>query len=162
MHPVAIVQILILLALANGTPVIAKRLFDTRLDYPLDGGIKLADGQPLFGASKTVRGILLAIVVTSVGALSMGLGWRLGLFVGGLAMVGDLGSSFLKRRFRLIPSSQATGLDQIPESLLPVLACWFPLALGLADIVAVVVLFFVGEVLLSRILFRLHVRDRPY
>jgi hypothetical protein len=32
-------------------------------------------------------------------------------------------SSFIKRRLALVPSSQAIGLDQIPESLFPLLAC---------------------------------------
>jgi CDP-2,3-bis-(O-geranylgeranyl)-sn-glycerol synthase len=114
------------------------------------------------GPSKTVRGILLAIIVTWAGALAMGLGSRIGLTIGSLAMVGDLSSSFLKRRFRLTPSSRATGLDQIPESLLPALACKSSLALSLADLVAVVTLFFVGEVLVSLVLFRLRLRDQPY
>jgi CDP-2,3-bis-(O-geranylgeranyl)-sn-glycerol synthase len=162
MHPAAIGQILILLALANGAPVMAKRLFGSYLNYPIDGGIRLADGQPVLGPSKTVRGILLAIIVTWAGALAMGLGSRIGLTIGSLAMVGDLSSSFLKRRFRLTPSSRATGLDQIPESLLPALACKSSLALSLADLVAVVTLFFVGEVLVSLVLFRLRLRDQPY
>ena len=33
-----------------------------------------------------------------------------------MAMVGDLLSSFVKRRLKFQPSSRATGLDQIPES----------------------------------------------
>ena len=50
-------QLLILLTLANGSPVIAKRLFGNYGSFPLDGNIKFADGRPLFGASKTIRGI---------------------------------------------------------------------------------------------------------
>ena len=38
MHAQLIVQLLILLALANGTPVIAKKLLGNRLARPLDGG----------------------------------------------------------------------------------------------------------------------------
>jgi hypothetical protein len=79
-----------------------------------------------------------------------------------LAMAGDLLSSFLKRRRGLPPSSQALGLDQIPESLLPQFACIDPLGLTIADIVAGVVIFLVGELLLSRLLFKLKLRDRPY
>jgi hypothetical protein len=79
-----------------------------------------------------------------------------------VAMAGDLFSSFVKRRLGLPPSSMALGLDQIPESLFPLLACRLLLPLTWLDIGVAVVLFFVGELVLSRILFKLHVRDRPY
>jgi hypothetical protein len=77
-------------------------------------------------------------------------------------MSGDLLSSFIKRRLELPPSSQALGLDQIPESFLPLLACSFILPLAVTDILIGTVLFIVGELLLSRLLFKLRVRDRPY
>ena len=35
---------------------------------PLDGGLTLADGRPLFGPSKTVRGFVLAILATAISA----------------------------------------------------------------------------------------------
>ena len=51
----------------------------------------------------------------------IGLDWRIGALVAAMAMLGDLFSSFLKRRMGLAPSRQAIGLDQIPESCFP---CW--------------------------------------
>ena len=77
-------------------------------------------------------------------------------------MVGDLFSSFVKRRLKLPPSSQALGLDQIPESLLPLLACRDALSLTVAGIAIGVGIFFAGELVLSRLLFRVHLRDEPY
>jgi hypothetical protein len=77
-------------------------------------------------------------------------------------MAGDCLSSFGKRRFRLEPSSMALGLDQIPESLLPTLVCSAYLPIGLLDILAIALLFFAGELALSRILFAIRLRDRPY
>ncbi len=56
----------------------------------------------------------------------------------------------------------ALGLDQIPESLFPMLACRHLLSLSLLDIVLVVVAFFIVELLLSRLLYKLHIRDKPY
>jgi hypothetical protein len=162
MQPWPIAQMLILLALANGTPVFAKKIFGERLSRPVDGGLRFFDGRPLFGASKTIRGALLAILVTTAGAPLIGLDWRIGALVGTLAMVGDLVSSFIKRRLAMASSSQASGLDQIPESLLPLLACRGALALSYLDMLVVLVLFFVGEVLLSRLLFKFGLRDRPY
>jgi CDP-2,3-bis-(O-geranylgeranyl)-sn-glycerol synthase len=162
MQPLLDLQLLVLLTLANGTPVIAKKVFGARLAWPLDGGLGFIDRRPLLGRSKTVRGIVLAVLAAVLGGALLGPGWRIGLAVGALAMVGDLLSSFVKRRLDRRPSSQAIGIDQIPEALLPLLACRAALGLGLLDIVVVVAAFFVGELVVSRLLFRLHIRDEPY
>jgi CDP-2,3-bis-(O-geranylgeranyl)-sn-glycerol synthase len=162
MHPGIVLQLLTLLMLANGTPLIAKKVFGDRYSYPLDGNLTFVDGRPVFGRSKTIRGIVLAMLATVAGASLIGLGWKAGLLVGSFAMAGDLISSFCKRRLGLEPSSRASGLDQIPEALLPVLACRDLLALTIADIVVCVVMFVVGEVVLSRLLYAIRLRDRPY
>lgn len=162
MHPLAVTQALALLVLANSMPVVAKNILGDRFAWPLDFGLKLADGQRLFGASKTIRGVALAVSSGWVGAPLVGLAADLGVQVAALAMVGDLLSSFIKRRLKLPPSSRALGLDQIPESLLPLLACIDPLGLTIYDIAAGVVIFLVGELLISRLLFRMHLRDRPF
>ena len=162
MQYIAVLQLLILVAVANGSPIVAKRIFGNNCAQPLDGNIKFVDGRPLFGASKTVRGILVSIIITSVCAPLLGLNLKIGLAVATTAMVGDLLSSFLKRRMGLQPSSQAVGLDQIPESLFPLLACRQALSLTVLDIVVGTAILFVGEVALSRVLFKLHVRDHPY
>ena len=47
---------------------------------------------------------------------------------------------------------RATGLDQVPESLFPLLACRSALPLTALDIVAGVAIFFVGDLLLSHLL----------
>jgi CDP-2,3-bis-(O-geranylgeranyl)-sn-glycerol synthase len=162
MHYLPILQLLILLTLANGGPVMAKLVFASHLARPLDGNLVLADGRPLLGSSKTIRGVMVAVLVTTACAPLLGLEFKIGAMVGMTAMAGDLFSSFLKRRLGLVPSSRATGLDQIPESLLPVLACSQALSLTAVDVAVTVAAFFVGELLLSRLLFLLHVRDRPY
>jgi len=162
MHLLRILQLLALLALANGTPVIINKLLGKRFSYPLDGGATFVDGRPWFGNSKTIRGIVLSVLVTAACSPLLGLDWRIGVAVGGLSMAGDLFSSFLKRRLRLSSGSKATGLDQIPESLFPLLACRSALSLTWMDIAAVVAVFFVGEVLLSLLFYKLHLRERPY
>jgi CDP-diglyceride synthetase len=162
MHVLTIAQILILLVLANGSPVIAKQILRDRFSAPLDLNKTFIDGKPIFGRSKTIRGLLISIIVTAAGAPLLGLGFQIGLLAGTTAMAGDLCSSFVKRRLGLPPSSRATGLDQIPESLVPLLACRQALSLSALDILIACVLFFVGELLLSRLLFRLRLRDRPY
>lgn len=155
-------ELLLLLGLANGIPVLVNRLMGRRWAYPLDGGLLLSDQQPLLGSSKTIRGIFSALVATAAGAALVGMDWRLGVTVGATAMGGDLLSSFCKRRLQLPPGSRATGLDQIPESLLPALAVRRALGLSAMDISVTVAAFMVGEMVLSVVFFRLHLRERPY
>jgi CDP-2,3-bis-(O-geranylgeranyl)-sn-glycerol synthase len=157
-----IAGLLVLLAVANGTPMLAAKLLGRRFAYPLDGGLRFIDGRPLLGRSKTVRGVALSLLATTAAAPLLGFEWGIGLRVGAFAMIGDLLSSFCKRRLGRASSSPALGLDQIPESLLPLLACRGPLALTAADIATGVIVFFVGEVLLSRLLYAFDLRERPY
>lgn len=162
LHPVAIAQGLALLTAANGTPVIARKLMGGRLAFPLDAEWTFVDGRRLLGASKTVRGVVVAVLASTALAPVIGGSARTGLLVGAGAMLGDLLSSFIKRRLALEPSSQASGLDQVPESLLPLGLVASPLGLSAWDIGLAVALFWGGELIVSRWLFALKLRDRPY
>jgi hypothetical protein len=162
MHYLVLAQLLILVSLANGSPVIAKLILGETYAWPIDGNTHFVDGRPLLGRSKTIRGVVVSLLVTALGAPLIGLQFKIGVLVGATAMVGDLLSSFLKRRFGFTPSSRATGLDQLPEALFPLLACRSPLSLTIIDIAAGCMIFFVGEMLLSRVFFKLRLRDRPY
>ncbi|MFL5237771.1 MAG: CDP-archaeol synthase, partial [Rhizomicrobium sp.] len=135
---------LLLITLANGTPVVAKKILGLRFSRPLDAGILFFDRRPLFGASKTIRGILASILITTTSAPLIDLDLTIGATVAGAAMAGDLFSSFVKRRLNLLPSSQALGLDHVPESLFPMLACRDALSLTIADIALGVGIFFIG------------------
>jgi hypothetical protein len=142
------------LAVANGTPILVEKLLGRFLAFPIDGGLELTDGKPLFGSSKTLRGLALSILATTAVAPLIGLDWKIGGLVAATAMLGDLLSSFMKRRMGLAPSCQAIGLDQIPESLPPLLACWFFLPLTIVDVVVATLIFFVSELSLSQVLFK--------
>jgi hypothetical protein len=157
-----LLQSVLLLTLANGAPVVAKKLLGPRLALPLDAGARFLDGRPWLGPSKTVRGVVASVVTTAVVAPLLGLSPTTGGLVAALAMIGDLFSSFVKRRLRFPSSSQAIGLDQVPESLLPLLVCRQTLSLTFLDVAIVVGIFIVGELILSRLLYDLHVRDEPY
>jgi len=161
-HLMLILQLLTLIALANGAPLIAKKILGTAFAYPLDNGVTLSDGQPLFGRSKTVRGIVLSIAATTLAAPWAGIAPAAGLLLSAVAMIGDLFSSFIKRRMKLAPGSMALGLDQIPESFLPVIAARLILPVSALDAAVVSGLFFVGELAVSRALFALNIRDCPY
>lgn len=162
MHFLLVLKLLVLLTLANGTPIVAKKILGSRFSFPVDAGTSFWDRRPVFGPSKTIRGIVVSILVTTVAAPLLGLDFSVGATVAAAAMAGDLISSFAKRRLNFPSSSQALGLDQIPESLLPMLACRGSLSLTAADIALGVAIFFIGELILSRFLYWLRLRDRPY
>jgi hypothetical protein len=153
---------LVLLVVANGTPILVQRLLGTRLATPLDGGLRLGDGRYLFGPGKTIRGVVFSIVVTALIGRLFGLGLGTGLLFGALTMAGDLSSSFIKRRLRIPSGGMAFGLDQVPESLFPLLGCMSILGLDLTSVAVLVLAFLVLELALSRLLYRLGIRDRPY
>lgn len=155
-------ELLTLLVMANGAPIIARHLFGTCCSWPLDGGLKLPSGNPLLGQSKTLRGLVSAVVLTAVIAPLMGIDWHWGAAIGGLAMLGDLIASFTKRRFGYPPSSQAIGLDQIPESLVPLLVIAPSFQLKPWSIFMIVLAFAVVVPLLSRLFYLLGIRRRPY
>jgi hypothetical protein len=104
-----ILQLLVLMTLANGAPIVAKKIFGPRFSFPLDAGTIVFDGRPLFGPSKTIRGILISALITTGSAPLIGLDLTIGAIVAGAAMAGDLFSSFVKRRLNSPPSSQALG-----------------------------------------------------
>lgn len=155
-------QLLLLIIVSNGAPILGKALLKSRWTYPVDGGRILADGQPVLGQSKTWRGVLLAITAAVVMAGLLQLPLQVGLTVGCFAILGDALSSFTKRRLGLKSSSMALGLDQIPEALLPLLALKGYFSLTWLAILETVTGFLILELLLSYILYQLKIRDRPY
>ena len=158
----AVVDLLILLVVANGAPIVACNLFGERFGQTLDGGRRWLDGRPLLGRSKTLRGIVSAMLITALVAPLLGYAARVGLGVGALAMTGDLLSSFIKRRFGLEPSRMVPGLDQIPESLLPASVLHGVFDLDWAEVITVSGAFVLLALLLSALLYAIGVRKQPY
>ena len=153
---------LLLLVSANGAPVLARKVFRHRYAYPVDGGLHLRDGLPLLGRSKTWRGVIGSIGCTIVVAVLLGLNAAIGSWFALLTMLGDLFASFCKRRLGKTVSSRARGFDTIPESLLPCWALSGQLGLSPLDIVVIVALFFLMEEFVSPLLYKWHIRQRPY
>lgn len=161
MYSTTVGQFLFLLLVANGAPIIAQGILQERLNYPLDGGRTFADGRPLFGPTKTVRGLLAAGVATGCAALLVGRPGLIGVGIGLCAMCGDLVSSFIKRRCGIQSSDSALGLDQSLEALVPIVVFREAFAFHIVEMVTIVLAFFVLEIGLSRVLYRLHIRNRP-
>lgn len=156
------IKLLLLLMVANGAPVIAWDVFKERFAMPVDKGIRLGDGSPLLGPAKTWRGIMAALIATPLVAWVIGLSWRTAIVIALMAMSGDLFSSFCKRRLGIASSEQALGLDQIPESLFPLLAVKKLCSLDWLSILVLTLTFLVMEITLSPTLYRLGIRKRPY
>jgi len=156
------IKLLVMLLATNGAPVLVARVFQSHGAQPLDLDRQLHDGRPIFGSSKTWRGLAAALVTSSVLSMLFGYDTWFGLLFGVLVMTGDLISSFIKRRMGLAPSDQCMGLDQLPEAFIPSVYAvsvmgadwWWAVLLALA--------FTLLEILISRPLFWLNIRKRPY
>jgi hypothetical protein len=147
--PAGLVVLLLILA-ANSAPALLGRWLGRRGTWPVDGGMIMADGHPLFGHSKTWRGLAAALLITVACALLVGWSWLFGLAIASATMAGDLLSSFLKRRLGLPPSAQVPLLDEVPESLFPALVAKAWLALGWIDVGLVVAGFWIGHLVAER------------
>ncbi len=155
-------QLLFLIIVANGSPIIGRWIMNGFWKMPIDGGAVFIDGRPILGTSKTYRGLACSLVGTLLAGALMGLSWKISLIVSALAMLGDCLSSFVKRRFGYTSGAKALGLDQIPESLFPMLGLWNVLNLSVLGLGLTVVIFVVAELVLSSIGYKLHIREHPY
>jgi len=155
-------KVLLLLGAANSAPIVAKRLLGDRWATPLDFGVRFIDGRSLLGPGKSFRGVVVAVVATAAVAWPLGIAPQTGALVGAVSMAGDALASFVKRRLGVAPSGRAIGLDQVPESLLPLLAVHGLLDLSVLQILGITAAFFALEIPLARWAFRLGLRDRPY
>jgi len=158
----ALIHLFVLIILANGAPILARNLLGNKADYPIDGHLHFFDKRPLFGHSKTWRGLFASLLLTSLLAWSLGYAAQTGLLIALAAMCGDLLSSFIKRRFNMPPSSMAPLLDQIAESLFPALVVINIFALRPLSIALLVLAFILFDMLFSRLLYKIGLRRRPY
>lgn len=156
------IELLAILVAVNGAPILAARLLGRRWDAPVDGGRRWPDGRPVFGVAKTWRGLLAGLLAGALVAAMTGYGPGTGLALGILSLVGDLLSSFAKRRMGLEPSDRCPGLDQLPESLLPTAYAVYALDLPWWWLLLLPALFTLVDRGLSGPLYRLQIRKRPY
>ncbi len=90
---------------ANATPVILGG------GKPLDLGLKWMDGERIFGDHKTFRGLLAGLLVGTIIGAMQGRDF-IGFFQSLGALLGDLMSSFLKRRLKRKPGQWTPVLDE--------------------------------------------------
>jgi hypothetical protein len=159
---VELLQLLLLIIIANGAPILARLLLNDSFDLAVDFNQVLPDNRPIFGASKTWRGVFAALVATAAAAWLLGYPPETGALVATYAVLGDLCSSFIKRRLSMSPSSMAPLLDQLPESLFPAFMMMQVFNLDIQAVILLVLTFVITELGLSHILYRWGVRRRPY
>ena len=156
------VRLLLVLAAANTSPIIIKRWIGDRWNAPLDHGLLFFDGRPVLGPKKTIRGLIVAIAAAAVVASILQVPLLIGAAIGGWAMIGDALSSFIKRRLNIAPSARASGLDQIPEALLPLVAVRTELLLSPQMIAGLTLVFFLLQIPLARWTHRLGLREQDH
>jgi len=155
-------ELLLLIIIANGAPILIRVLVHDRFNRAVDFGQKLTDGHAIFGSSKTWRGIFAALICTAIAAPLLGHPVEIGILVALYTVTGDLISSFIKRRLAMAPSSMAPVIDQVPESLLPAIMLKQHFGLDYAGVLLLVLIFIIIELLLSHILYKWGIRKRPY
>ncbi len=155
-------QLLLLIIIANGAPILIRELLNNRYNLAVDFGKNLPGDRPIFGASKTWRGIFASLVATAVAAWWLGYGPETGFLIALYAIAGDLLSSFIKRRLAIAPSGMAPLLDQVPESLLPAFMMMQRFNLAISSILLLVLIFIIIELMISKVLYPWGIRKRPY
>ncbi|WP_126453620.1 CDP-archaeol synthase [Sulfuriflexus mobilis] len=155
-------ELLLLILVASGAPVVISYLFQHRASLPVDFGLMLADKQRCFGEHKTWRGLFASAIATIFLARLLGFDYLTGLQVSSLAMTGDLFSSFIKRRLGKKAGARFLFLDQVPESLLPAWLFMEEFSLGWGQVIGMVAAFIVIEQVLSVLFYKLGVRKSPY
>lgn len=144
-------QLLLLIIIANGAPLLMRMLLNDYLNFAVDFGSKLSDNNRVLGASKTWRGILAALVATSIAAWLLGYSPEIGFLVAMYAVLGDLLSSFIKRRLTMVSSSNAPLLDQVPESFFPALMLMQTFHLDVSSVLWLVLIFTLIDIVMTYI-----------
>lgn len=140
-------KLLVLLWLINFTPPLLAHFLENKWNDPLDGGRLFSDGKRLLGDHKTIRGCLGAVAMGMLLGIIFGFPWWVGLLTGSLSMLGDLSSSFIKRRMGMLCGNVCAGLDQIFEGAFPFLVLWPWFSLEWMEVVFLVTLFSIGAFL---------------
>ena len=137
-------KVLFLLWMINFAPPLTAFFLEEKWAHPLDFGKRMQDGNPVFGAHKTIRGIAVGIATGILVGFVCGFPLWIGCACGVLSMLGDLCSSFVKRRRGYHSGKDIPGLDQGVEGLFPLLLLKHQLPLSWNTTLVLLVLFSIG------------------
>jgi CDP-2,3-bis-(O-geranylgeranyl)-sn-glycerol synthase len=110
---------------------------------PLDRGRNFIDGRPIFGAHKTVRGVVAGILAGSL----VGLGESLvdprlaiaGVAISFGAVLGDLLGAFVKRRLNMPPGRLFPVVDQLDFVMGALVVSYYLLPMSWLSVLIVVI-----------------------
>ena len=104
---------------ANLLPPLASLLTSDRFGWPVDGGVYWLDGRPLLGPHKTLRGVFAILVGGSLTFPLLGVRWDQAGLAALFVILGDLLTSFVKRRVGLESGATVVVFDQFFEGIWP-------------------------------------------
>ena len=140
---------------ANATPVALGG------GPPLDGGEKWLDGKPFLGSHKTFRGTVVGVLAgVLVGALQGTI--LVGLAQGLGAILGDLVSSFLKRRLDIAPGESFPFLDQLDFIIVAVILSQPFTRASLQEIVIILVVTVPIHYLMNYLSWLVKIKEHPW
>jgi predicted MPP superfamily phosphohydrolase len=154
-----IIVVVFFLLLVNGLPPVTAIVAGDNFGSAVDGGRLWLDGRPIFGKNKTIRGIIAGSLGGSLTFMILGLPWRITILTALFAMVGDLLSSFIKRRLAFHSGRDIVILDQLFEALFPLAFLNLYLSLSILQNIAILLFFIITAHTASRIW--THVTSRP-
>jgi len=137
-------KVLVFLWSVNLAPPLLAHLLEERWGGPLDRGLRFGDGRPLLGPHKTSRRLIAAVATAAVAGPTLGFPLPVSLAAGLLSMLGDLLTSFCKRRLDHPSGGNLPGVDQALEGALPFLVLTPHGGLSPAATLAAILVFSLG------------------
>lgn len=128
---------------------------------PLDGGRRWIDGRPLLGSHKTIRGLASALILGTLTGVAQA-SPLLGLLQSLGAVLGDLSSSFLKRRLGLKPGALLLPLDQLSFIITAILLSYPLLRPTTSQVLIVLALTLLIHPLTNFIAYLLGLKKEPW
>lgn len=167
---------------ANAAPIIASRMpFVRRFDQPMDFGAYY-HGKPVFGAHKTLRGLVSGIITAIVVVYIQQVIYQhyemvflesptasyleysplvLGFLFGFGALIGDAIESFFKRRSGIAPGTTWFPYDQIDYIIGGCVALAVLVRLSAFEYVSIIVIWFVMHIVFSFVGYKLKLKPHP-
>jgi predicted MPP superfamily phosphohydrolase len=135
-------KILLILLLTNMAPLLMVSLCPklTRF-FLLDNARRLADGQPLFGTHKTLCGFVGGLAAGGLSGYLIGVSLFPSLLIAFTSLLGDLLTSFLKRRFGFKEGENIYLFDHLFEGGIPLLLAKWIYALSLPATFSLLLVF---------------------
>lgn len=137
-------KLLFFLWLINFIPPLLSFLIDSRFSLPVDLNKTFRDQKPIFGPHKTWRGLLGALFCGFLLSYLLGFPLWLGFSATLLSMIGDLLSSFAKRRLDKPSGHNFPVMDQFFEGALPFLLISPYFGLGFFRTAFLIIIFCIG------------------